>query len=55
VFLDARSTFTIRSDVGIKEACMKVENVEPKQVLLMLVLMAAILIAFSELVIKIMG
>jgi hypothetical protein len=34
---------------------MKVENVEPKQVLVILALMVAILIAFSELVIKIMG
>jgi hypothetical protein len=34
---------------------MKVENVEPKQVLMILALMVAILIAFSELVIKIMG
>jgi hypothetical protein len=34
---------------------MKVENVEPKQVLVILALMASILIAFSELVIKIMG
>jgi preprotein translocase subunit SecE len=34
---------------------MKVENVEPKQVLLMLALMVAIIIAFAQLAVKLMA